>query len=95
MQAREAVAAAKKYLDEMFSEEKISNLGLEELEFDDTTRVWNITLGFSRPWDLPQNALLAMSRDPSQWRRNYKVVRIADLTGKLLSIKNREPIDAG
>ncbi|MGH7091275.1 MAG: hypothetical protein ACREFQ_20460 [Stellaceae bacterium] len=95
MQVREAVAAAKKYVSEIFSEERIMQLTLEEVEFDEATEIWNITVGFSWPWDAPQNALSLMTRDLSQWRRRYKVVRISDETGKPLSIKNREPADAG
>jgi hypothetical protein len=91
MDVREAVAAAKKNLGEIFSEEAISNLGLEEVEFDEPSRAWSVTLGFSRPWDLVKGVVAVMS---SLQRREYKVVRIADDTGKLLSIKNRETTDA-
>lgn len=95
MQIQEAVTAAKKYVSEIFAEERIMQLTLEEVEFDEATGIWNITVGFSWPWDAPQNALALITRDLSQWRRRYKVVRIADATGQLLSIKNREPADAG
>jgi uncharacterized protein YdeI (YjbR/CyaY-like superfamily) len=95
MQIREAVTAAKKYVSEIFAEEQITRLTLEEVEFDEAAGIWNITIGFSWPWDAPQNAFAALGHDLSQWRRRYKVVRISDATGQLLSIKNREPADAG
>lgn len=80
-----------KNLAEIFSEEAISNLGLEEVEFDEPSSVWSVTLGFSRPWDLSRGAVAAIV---GQGRREYKIVRIDDRTEKLLSIKNREPINA-
>lgn len=97
MKVREAVSAAKQVLQEFFAEEKIENLGLEEVEFDDVTNTWSITFGFSRPWDKLTGALAALegaSRGFLPWRRDYKVVRIADDTGRFLSIKNRETTDA-
>ena len=50
MEIKEAVAEAKKCVQELFVQESISNLGLKEVEFDDATGVWSITIGFSRPW---------------------------------------------
>ena len=93
MQIHEAVTAAKKYVSEIFAEERIMHLALEEVEFDEAPRVWNITLGFSWSWDAPQSTIAMIAR--SQWPRHYKVVRISDDTGRVLSIKNREPADAG
>ena len=52
MQVKEAVANAKQYLADLFREEGLSDLGLEEVEFDESTDSWCVTLGFSRPWDL-------------------------------------------
>lgn len=90
MEVREAVAAAKKYVQELFAQENISNLGLEEIEFNEAAGVWSITVGFSRPWETPQNALAVLARQ-LQPPRAYKIVRICDETQRLLSVKNREP----
>jgi hypothetical protein len=46
MEVKEAVALAKQYVYDVFSGETISNIGLEELEFDDDKDIWSITLGF-------------------------------------------------
>ncbi len=85
MHVKQAVDLAKKDFLEIFADEHPTNLGLEEIEFDDSTRIWQITLGFSRPWD-SKNALAAAINPP----RSYKVVRISDDSGKVISIKNRE-----
>lgn len=50
MDVKEAVQTAKKYIAELFTEETITNVGLEEVEFNDTSNNWEVTIGFSRPW---------------------------------------------
>lgn len=90
MEVKEAVALAKQYVYDVFSSETISNIGLEELEFDDDKDIWSITLGFSRPWQTQgiQNALVGLTSP----KRDYKVIRISDKNKKVLSVKNRETV---
>lgn len=90
MQVKEAVALAKQHVRELFAEEQIRNLGLEEVEFDDGSSTWSITVGFSRPWD--QGGLFAeAAAELAPRKRDYKIVRIADADARVLSVKNREP----
>jgi hypothetical protein len=89
MDVKEAVALAKQYIAELFVEEKISNLGLEEVEFDESGNTCIITLGFSRPWDEMRNALSTLASQVNP-RRTYKVVRISDDSRKILSVKTRD-----
>ena len=51
MDVMEATQTAKRYIVELFTGEQIANVGLEEVEFDDTRDEWSVTIGFSRPWD--------------------------------------------
>jgi hypothetical protein len=88
MDVKEAVAAAKQHIRELFAEEAIENLGLEEVEFNDQAREWQITLGFSRPWNIP-----SLNPFADQRSRSYKVVRISEQTGKVISVKNRETVE--
>ena len=90
MDVKEAVAIAKRHIVELFADERPTNLGLEEVELDPQKDQWIITLGFSRPWDVPHNALAAIGA--SGPRRDYKVVRISDSTGQIVSVKNRETV---
>jgi hypothetical protein len=90
MNVKEAVELAKEHIKDLFASEHISNLGLEEVEFDDLSNIWNVTIGFSRPWDTPANALAAIAQKVSPPNRSYKVVSIYDSTGRVLSVKNRE-----
>jgi hypothetical protein len=91
MDVKEAVDLAKAHIDALFATEGLSNLGLEEVEYDDAREQWHITLGFTRAWDR-QGALAALG--DAALRRTYKIV-VIDKEGKALSVKNREPASAG
>jgi hypothetical protein len=90
MNVKEAVALARQYLGEVFAEEKIADLSLEEVEYDDAQHLWSITLGFLRPRkNVTQGAVAAVLGTLHQ--REYKIVRINDNNNRLVAIKNREP----
>ena len=90
MDVKDAVNSAKTYVAELFANEGLSNLGLEEVEFDDSSGIWRVTVGFSRPWDrVAVHAITAMAQGTSV-PRSYKVVRIDDATGRVVSVKARE-----
>lgn len=90
MFVKEAVAHAKSHILDLFPEENLTNVGLEEVEFDAQANEWIVTIGFSRPWDEPRNSLAAALANSSTPRRAYKVLRILNSTGQVLSVKNRE-----
>ena len=89
MDVRQAVRTAKEYLTDLYEGEHVTNIGLEEVVFEDKYphRRWKITIGFSRPWD-HGNALVATLADvrPS---RTYKVISIDDSSGKVESLMDR------
>ena len=96
MDVKEAVEKAKKYVAEIFEGESIENLGLEEVVYDDEAVVWKMTVGFNRPWDQIKNLADALSaasegQIPEWRRRSYKIVRIDDRTGRVISMTNRPP----
>lgn len=88
MDVKEAVSKAKGHIALLFADENISNVGLEEVEHDQSFDEWKITIGFSRPWDEPRNAFTALAGAGP--RRAYKVVRIASKSGAVVSVKNRD-----
>ncbi len=90
MQVKEAVALAKEYIRDVFSDENISDLGLEEVEFDEGPGIWSVTIGFSRPW-ATKGAALAGALGPLT-KSDYKVLRIRDSNRQVLSVKNREVV---
>lgn len=85
MEVREAVRAAKQYLGDLFSDEQLFNVGLEEVDFDGVA--WRITLGFSRSWERKGSLAAALAEHPPA--RTYKVLRIIDETGVVESLKDR------
>ncbi len=87
MNVKEAVKMAKEYVLDLFVEEEINNLGLEEVEFYESEQIWSVTVGFSRPWEVPNNTILAALAKPTG--RSYKIVRIDDKAGQVKSVKNR------
>ena len=86
MDVRDAVKSAKKYVAEMFEDEPIHNIGLEEIEFDHTQGIWSVTIGFARDWRESESVIRALA-SPC---RTYKVVRISDADGTVQSIRHRE-----
>jgi hypothetical protein len=88
MDVRTAVHMAKNYVKDILEEEKPVNIGLEEVEFDPGTDEWRVTIGFSRAWDSPTVRMSILEDTPS--RRSFKVVRIANSTSEVLSMRNRE-----
>ena len=83
MEVKKAVEVAKTYIQELFGEEEILNLGLEEVELDEEG-VWRVTIGFSRPWERSVDNVLRAGNV-----RTYKVVLIRDRDHSVVSVKNR------
>jgi hypothetical protein len=96
MDDKEAVAAAKKYITDIYAEEQVTNLGLEEIEHILARGNWVITLGFSRPWNTPRTRAQEVLENlgaVSSLKRSYKVITMAE-DGTVLSMKNRVKEDA-
>eukprot|EP01037_Dinobryon_pediforme_P038515 gene38514-biopygen22152 len=86
MDVKEAIVKAKTSLLDLLQDEDPTNLGLEEVRYDDDAHRWRITLGFSRPWSA--NALSSLTgRDTG---RTYKVIEIDGLTGAFKGMTNRD-----
>lgn len=87
MEVKQAISVGREYVKDVFAEENIEDVGLEEVIFDDETDSWRITIGFSRPWD---NARTLSQRIGQMYpRRAYKVVCVSDADGKIKSITDR------
>ena len=89
MDVKTAVKIAIDYIKFLFEAEKLSHLGLEEVFYDEEFGTWNVTVGFSRPWDY-QKFQPFRGIAESGPHREYKVVRVDDSTSKVKSVKNRE-----
>ena len=87
MDVKEAVLRAKEYLGDLFEDEQIMNVGLEEVVFEDVSNIWKITIGFSRPWD--QKGPLVATLVEIRPARSYKVLSINDDSGRVESLTDR------
>ncbi len=94
MDVKEAVRTARKYIVDLFADDDIRHVGLEEVVFNDKDHKWEITIGFSRPWDRTvtegPSFLLAQVANTRQWnQRSFKVVEIDDHTGRVGAVTHR------
>jgi hypothetical protein len=80
MDLKEAVAVAKQQVSDLFAEDILQNVRLEEFLYDDHLGVWSLTIGFA----LPGNP-----REAPNPARAYKIVRIAQADKSVLSIRDR------
>ena len=87
MDVKEAVRTALQHLATSFDDEEVVDPALEEVKLDYDSDEWLITFGFERPWDPPRSNFLTEYEILK--RRTYKVVRIDDESGKVLSLANR------
>lgn len=89
MDVKEAVKTALQYVTDLFANEQLSNVGLEEVVFDEAANAWDVTVGFSRPWDHPKPGPFGglITSGP---HRQYKIVRVKATTGQVESVRIRE-----
>ena len=88
MDVKEAAKLAKDYVADLFAEEEIGNVGLEEMELMSGPNgpQWAVTVGFSRPWH--SGGLATITLGQRGLRRSYKVLRIDDQNGKVESVRD-------
>jgi hypothetical protein len=85
-----AIKEARSFFTHVFQDEKIENVELEEIVFDEDAHLWRITFGFFRLWDPPPNPLLPNLHGP-QRKRQYKVVMLdEDGNPKGITIRNEQ-----
>ncbi len=88
MDVKEAAQMSREYVADLFGDEGISEVRLEEVVIDDGTGDWRITIGFNRravhpPGSLGERLRLDLSRE-----RAYKVVRL-NRHGEVSSVTDR------
>ncbi len=86
MDVKEAVQVAKAYVAELFDDENIRNVGLEEVDRSEDGNTWTITIDFSRPWESYNGPLASVMQSQS---RSYKQVHIRDKYKRVFSITSK------
>ena len=89
MNVKDAVKKAIDYIAEVFESEQLENIGLEEVTLNENEGMWQVTVGFSRPWDHQKSGLIAavQALNPT---RQYKIVKIDNETEEVKAITIRE-----
>ncbi len=95
MHVKEAVRTAKEYVADLFIDEEVVDVGLEEVEFDPASNRWIITIGFSRPWDragktIQRENFFSTRNEATPRARSYKVLRIDDESRQIESLKDHD-----
>ena len=90
MDVKDAITTAKRTVAEMFADEHIVNIGLEEVRLDEDDRDWLITVGFSRvPKMAVGQSFAGIAGYSPNLPRIYKVVKLSKADGSFVSITNR------
>ena len=89
MDIKEAIKKAISCVNDLFSDEKIEHVGLEEARYNEEEGSWEITIGFSRQWDDSKSNPVLSELFVSP-RRYYKIVKIDDASGEVKAIEIRE-----
>lgn len=93
MDVKQAVRKAVEYIADIYADADIKHVDVEEIAFDEAADTWNITIGFFRHWEQPmRGAMELMARlEQRQWKkRTFKVVRLNDHDGRVVSMTHRE-----
>jgi len=86
VKSKEAIRIAKEYIADVFSDERISQLGLEELKHNQGG--WDVTLGFKRVWSVEDSSPpMRLFTTPS--KRVYKTIQI-DEDGSITGLIHRD-----
>ena len=91
MEDKDAIRIAKEYVSDRLADEQVTNIGLEEVEFFPGEDAWNITVGFSRPWNTPKSRAQEVMESlgaVSSLKRSFKVIKVGQ-DGKVVSMKSR------
>ena len=95
MEVKEAVRVAKEHVAEIFGDEQIANVGLEEIERiagREGSFAWKITVGFSRPWEGAGLASIIVGQ--THLRRSFKVLIVNDESREVESVRDRILVEA-
>ncbi len=88
MEAMDAAKVAKAVIIDLFADEEIDQVGLEEVAYSAASDTWKATIGFRRPWTKREPGWLpSASGVPARW---YKQVELSQ-DGQLRAVTDREP----
>jgi len=83
IEVKEAVARALEFLGDIYANEKLKDVRLEEVERDDRAPYWFVTLSYLKE-STPSNVAAAISGSSG---REYKVIKLNSENGEVVSMK--------
>ena len=90
MDVKEAVVTAKTYIADLFDEEGITDISLEEVVLDELSGDWKVTSRLYPPREPASSQGAAILVRPlNRLNRSYKVVRIKESDGSVISVTDR------
>ena len=97
---KDAIRRAKMQITDLLEGETYSQIGLEEVKYDDREDQWVITLGLNRPWNMEKHStsegagmvygMPSSSTTTTRQVRTYKEVRIDGRTGEFVSMQGTD-----
>ena len=87
MDRLDAVKTAKNVIEQLYEEEGIGQVGLEEIRFDPDSDEWRITIGYAHP--AAKDRRLPNVAQPRWTTRCYKVVHLKDRDGDFVAVTDR------
>lgn len=83
-----AVINAMQFVKELYKNQKLEDVLLEEVEFSESSNQWLVTIGFTINKEKDNSSSLILSKRETE--RKYKVVHIDAQSGEFISMKIRE-----
>jgi len=85
---KDAAKNAKAFVADLYREDHVSDLLLEEIRLSSDEREWLVTIGFMPPW---MNRGVTAVLGPHPKNRAYKVVSVDAQTGEVRDLRIRTP----
>jgi len=85
---KEAAKISREYIQELYREDKIHDLSLEEVEISEDEKSWLVTIGFTKQMSQPLNPMEAMTGP--KYARFYKELKIDAEKGQVRSMRNKK-----
>ena len=86
LDVKAAVTTAVTYLKDLYSEEELKNIRLEEVWLSDDEKYWYVTIGYDS-----QTSVLDTLRALRPIEREYKLFKVRAEDGRVMEMKIRRP----
>ena len=89
LNVREAVLKSRNFIKDLYVNEPIGEVRVEEIELEEHEGKWYVTIGFIRLWDRPSSAIAEARGKSKESNRVHKSVGIRDSDGEVVSMTDR------